>query len=349
MVEDNIFDIDIPSDDNDKKSPNTEVFFELTNILLRQAKICDLARQMAEMITAGMIEKAGIQHVEFSPLNNREDALYDRIADGGNRVPEIVMIGEDDDFCYVIKIKPDYGGNVPSNSSEPEPPAGAGASLVRSHKDPCNPEAWQYDFEKDYWNPISCIEFTGFTENQFKTIHEKKEFSPKAMMIFMARDRYGVIDDEDTDMLYEKNKEIIRLYSCTKLYTSMSWILDRKDQIMIRPLANDAKSGLGVIYENGIFKLYTSVETKLVDCVFETPDINKMIRSLNGMLNRKFEHETKSIVPLSPDSIAILNDKTGCRCANGEKQYTKEDIEKEDVILNRYMKAYSQMLNIKQK
>lgn len=165
MVEDNIFDIDIPSDDNDKKLPNTEAFFELTNILLRQAKICDLARQMAEMITAGMIEKAGIQHVEFSPLNNREDALYDRIADGGNRVPEIVMIGEDDDFCYVIKIKPDYGGNVPSNSSEPEPPAGAGASLVRSHKDPCNPEAWQYDFEKDYWNPISCIEFTGFTEN----------------------------------------------------------------------------------------------------------------------------------------------------------------------------------------
>lgn len=45
----------------------------------------------------------------------------------------------------------------------------------------------------------------------------------------------------------------------------------------------------------------------------------------------------------------ILNDKTGCRCANGEKQYTKEDIEKEDTILNRYMKAYSQMLNTKQK
>ena len=112
MVEDNIFDIDIPSDDNDKKSPNTEAFFELTNILLRQAKICDLARQMAEMITAGMIEKAGIQHVEFSPLNNREDALYDRIADGGNRVPEIVMIGEDDDFCYVIRINPDYGNNA---------------------------------------------------------------------------------------------------------------------------------------------------------------------------------------------------------------------------------------------
>ena len=33
MVEDNIFDIDIPSDDNDKKSPNTEAFFELTNIV----------------------------------------------------------------------------------------------------------------------------------------------------------------------------------------------------------------------------------------------------------------------------------------------------------------------------
>lgn len=67
------------------------------------------------------------------------------------------------------------------------------------------------------------------------------------------------------------------------------------------------------------------------------------------MLNRKFEHGTKSIVPLSSDSIAILNDKTGCRCANGEKQYTKKDIEKEDAILNRYMKAYSQMLNTKQK
>ena len=26
------------------------------------------------------------------------------------------------------------------------------------------------------------------------------------MMIFMAKDRYGVIDDEDTDMLYEKEQ-----------------------------------------------------------------------------------------------------------------------------------------------
>ena len=180
MVEDNIFDIDIPSDDNDKKSPNTEAFFELTNILLRQAKICDLARQMAEMITAGMIEKAGIQHVEFSPLNNREDALYDRIADGGNRVPEIVMIGEDDDFCYVIRINPDYG-NMPSNNAEPEPPAGAGASLVRSHKDPGNPEAWQYDFKKDYWNPISfhVLNLQDLLRTNLKQFMKKKNFHQK--------------------------------------------------------------------------------------------------------------------------------------------------------------------------
>lgn len=34
MVEDNIFDIDIPLDDNDKKSPNTEAFFELTKYIV---------------------------------------------------------------------------------------------------------------------------------------------------------------------------------------------------------------------------------------------------------------------------------------------------------------------------
>ena len=69
---------------------------------------------------------------------------------------------------------------MPSNNAEPEPPAGAGASLVRSHKDTGNPEAWQYDFEKDYWNPISCVEFTGFyCRTNFKTIHKKKEFTTK--------------------------------------------------------------------------------------------------------------------------------------------------------------------------
>lgn len=151
----------------------------------------------------------------------------------------------------------------------------------------------------------------------------------------MARDSFGSLSDNDTDMLYEKNRQILALADKTRLFTSMSWKMDERDKIIIRPASTDAKDGLAVAYRNGKFDLCTSAKTELFDCVYETEDIDEMVGILDGMLNRKFERGTVAIVPLSKTAIAIMDKHGDCSfLCEGEDRPVSE---KENQIFNHYL------------
>lgn len=131
-TEDNIFDIEIPQDD---ASPDTDLLKYLANILITQAEVCNLARQVVDSIMPGLTNNANLGMVKFMPLNQEGDYLYARIQNAGNHVPAIAMVGNDDTYEYLINIIPDYGG-MPSSETEPaEMPKGAGASLIRTLKE----------------------------------------------------------------------------------------------------------------------------------------------------------------------------------------------------------------------
>lgn len=180
------------------------------------------------------------------------------------------------------------------------------------------------------------MEYTGFTEKQFDIVHGcGYPYSPHAMLIIMARDSFGSLSDNDTDMLYEKNRQILALADKTRLFTSMSWKMDERDKIIIRPASTDAKDGLAVAYRNGKFDLYTSAKTELFDCVYETEDIDEMAGILDGMLNRKFERGTVAIVPLSKTAIAIMDKRGDCYfLCEGEDRTVSE---KENQTFNHYL------------
>lgn len=332
-TEDNIFDIEIPQDD---ASPDTDSLKYLANILITQAEVCNLARQVVDSIMPGLTGSANLSMVKFMPLNQEGNYLYDRIQNAGNHVPVIAMVGNDDTYEYLINIIPDYGG-VPGSETEPaEMPKGASASLIRTLKEGDRKKSWQYDFSTHTWNEKSCMECTGFTEKQFDIVHGcGHPYSPHAMLIIMARDSFGSLSDDDTDMLYEKNRQILTLADKTRLFTSMSWMLDERDKIIIRPASVDARDGLAVVYRNDKFGLYTSAKTELFDCVYETEDIDKMASILDGMLNRKFERGTVAIVPLSKTAIAIMDKRGDCSfLCEGEDRPVSE---KENQIFNHYL------------
>ena len=166
-TEDNIFDIEIPQDD---ASPDTDLLKYLANILITQAEVCNLARQVVDSIMPGLTGDANLSMVKFMPLNQEGDYLYDRIQNAGNHVPAIAMVGNDDTYEYLINIIPDYGG-MPSSETEPaEMPKGAGASLIRTLKEGDRKKSWQYDFSTHTWNEKTCMEYTGFTEKQFDIV-----------------------------------------------------------------------------------------------------------------------------------------------------------------------------------
>ena len=170
------------------------------------------------------------------------------------------------------------------------------------------------------------MECTGFTEKQFDIVHGcGYPYSPHAMLIIMARDSFGSLSDDDTDMLYEKNRQILALADKTRLFISMSWKFDERDKIIIRPASVDARDGLAVVYR----------KTELFDCVYETEDIDKMASILDGMLNRKFERGTVAIVPLSKTAIAIMDKRGDCSfLCEGEDRPVSE---KENQIFNHYL------------
>lgn len=203
-TEDNIFDIEIPQDD---ASTDTDLLKYLANILITQAEVCNLARQVIDSIMPGLTSSANLSMVKFMPLNQEGDYLYDRIQNTGNHVPVIAMVGNDDTYEYLINIIPDYGG-VPGSETEPaEMPKGASASLIRTLKEGDRKKSWQYDFSTHTWNEKTCMEYTGFTEKQFDIVHGcGYPYSPHAMLIIMARDSFGSLSDDDTDMLYEKKQ-----------------------------------------------------------------------------------------------------------------------------------------------
>ena len=148
-TEDNIFDIEIPQDDI---SPDTDSLKYLANILITQAEVCNLARQVVDSIMPGLTGSANLSMVKFMPLNQEGNYLYDRIQNAGNHVPVIAMVGNDDTYEYLINIIPDYGG-VPGSETEPaEMPKGASASLIRTLKEGDRKKSWQYDFSTHTWN-----------------------------------------------------------------------------------------------------------------------------------------------------------------------------------------------------
>ena len=121
-TEDNIFDIEIPQDDI---SPDTDSLKYLANILITQAEVCNLARQVVDSIMPGLTGSANLNMIKFMPLNQEGNYLYDRIQNAGNHVPIIAMVGNDDTYEYLINIIPDYGG-VPGSETEPaEMPKGS--------------------------------------------------------------------------------------------------------------------------------------------------------------------------------------------------------------------------------
>lgn len=333
MTEDNIFDIEIPSAG---KAPNTTLLKSLASILVTQAEVCNLSRQVIESLLPEMMEKAKLSHIEFTLLNREGNYLFDRITKSGNHVPSLTMTGEDDTYTYFICINPDYSGAPPNNMEPAVMPKGASASLIRILKDGDMRKSWQYDFSMEKWNERTCMESIGLTERQFEMLHSCKHFySPYALLVIMAKERFGRLSDEAMDLLFKKNERILTLAKKTQIFTSLSWLPGPKNEIFIRPLSSDAKNGLAVVYQNEKFGLYTSAKTELFDCAYETESMDEMEKILKDMLNQKFESGTMAIVPLSKESMMVMDKHGDCSflCQEPAREISQEENE----IFNHYL------------
>ena len=182
------------------------------------------------------------------------------------------MVGNDDTYEYLINIIPDYGG-VPGSETEPaEMPKGTSASLIRTLKEGdrkshgsmifsthtgMKNRVWMLGLQKN--SSISFMDVDIHIHHmQCLSLWQEtalEAFLMTTLICFMKKpaNPYTLIDK-------------------TRLFTSMSWMLDERDKIIIRPASVDARDGLTIVYRNDKFGLYTSAKTELFDCVYETEE-----------------------------------------------------------------------------
>lgn len=299
---DNIETIDL-----DKKGMIDMSFFQSFEQKAKaQIRTCNAVINIMGKSIQEMINMAELNDIDFM-LDNIE-FVNGSMEERPDRLPSMItFIGKDSKYEYTVTASPKY------ISDESEYPEEIMALLLKTN--PKNPidDFYVFNFQDKKWLKTDYAAHNGLTREQYELILNSPD-DPRLPLFGLYKDFHGPMTNEEFDDFFEKNKQMVELFAMTSLYAGFDMFLMSKGIVGLSPLPSDINDGMSVTYEDGAYNLNITSKGQILKVIAKIENVEEMAEILSSFLDRKFEHDILSLVPLSVNSAAIIHVNGKCEC-----------------------------------